>query len=280
MRLVTFGYDGRTAVGRLDGDDIVTLDGVESMLDLIASGRMPRDGARVPRREAAIRAPIPRPAKNILCVGKNYHAHASEFARSGFDASAKEEVPEVPVIFTKLPTSVSDPGAGVSAAVDPTDSMDYEGELCVVIGPGGRDIKAADAFDHVFGYTIINDLTSRELQKRHRQWFIGKSLDGFCPMGPTLVTADEIPDPTRLRLITEVNGERRQDAPLTDLIFDIPTLVETLSAGITLEAGDIIATGTAAGVGIGYTPPRYLQVGDTVAITIEPIGTLETTIVA
>lgn len=188
-------------------------------------------------------------------------------------------MPPHPVVFSKVPGSVSAPGAPIRLSVDPTGSTDYEGELAVVIGRGGRGIVKADALDHVYGYTIVNDVTARELQKRHRQWLIGKSLDGFCPMGPSLVTADEIPDPAKLRLRTEVNGELRQDAPLSDLIFDIPTLIETLSAGMTLESGDLIATGTCAGVGIGFKPPRYLQAGDRVAVTIEPIGRLENPVV-
>jgi 2-keto-4-pentenoate hydratase/2-oxohepta-3-ene-1,7-dioic acid hydratase in catechol pathway len=144
----------------------------------------------------------------------------------------------------------------------------------VVIGRTARRVRKADALSHVYGYTIINDATARTLQHRHKQWFLGKSLDGFCPMGPCIVTADEIPDPTRLRLQTRVNGELRQDAPVSDLIFDIPTLIEEISALMTLEPGDLIATGTCAGVGIGFTPPKYLVAGDVVSITIEPIGTL------
>ena len=163
----------------------------------------------------------------------------------------------------------------ILSALDPTHSVDYEGELTVVIGKGGRGIKKADAFKHVYGYTIINDVTARTLQHAHKQWFLGKSIDSFCPMGPTIVTADEVPDVTKLHLVTKVNGEVRQDALGSDLIFDSPTLIETLSATMTLEPGDLIATGTCAGVGIGFNPPKYLQKGDVVAITIEPIGTLE-----
>lgn len=211
----------------------------------------------------------------MFCVGKNYAAHAREFQQSGFDAtSSGQDVPTAPVIFTKAPSAVIGPGAAILANLDPTNSIDYEGELGVVIGRGGRGISRADAMDHVFGYTIINDVTARTLQHKHKQWFLGKSIDTFCPMGPTLVTADEIPDPTRLRLQTRVNGELRQSAVVSDLIFDIPTLIETISRGITLIPGDIIATGTPEGVGIGFNPPRYLKSGDTVVVTIDPIGTL------
>jgi 2-keto-4-pentenoate hydratase/2-oxohepta-3-ene-1,7-dioic acid hydratase in catechol pathway len=223
-----------------------------------------------------IDAPIPRPRKNIMCVGKNYHEHAKEFHDSGFDASAgANAVPEEPVIFTKAPTSVIGTGEPIPSYLDTTNSLDYEGELTVVIGRGGRGITKARALDHVYGYTIINDATARTLQHRHKQWFLGKSIDGFCPMGPTIVTANEIPDPTKLHLLTHVNGEKRQDAMVSDLIFDIPTLIETLSATMTLEPGDLIATGTCAGVGIGFKPPKYLKKGDVVTITIEPIGVLE-----
>jgi 2-keto-4-pentenoate hydratase/2-oxohepta-3-ene-1,7-dioic acid hydratase in catechol pathway len=168
-------------------------------------------------------------------------------------------------------------GAPIPSANDYTDSTDYEGELTVVIGTGGRDIAKQDAYDHVYGYTIINDVTARTLQQSHKQWFLGKSLDGYCPMGPCIVTADEIrpQDVGGLRLLTRVNGETRQDARVSQLIFDIPTLIETVSRVMTLEPGDLIATGTCAGVGIGFTPPKFLKRGDTVAITIEPIGTLE-----
>ncbi len=224
---------------------------------------------------ARIVAPIPRPARNIFCVGKNYYEHAKEFASSGFDATAKEVVPEHPVVFTKQPTSVSGPGDAIPAHLDDTNSVDYEGELAVIIGKGGRGISRAAAMEHVFGYTIVNDVTSRQLQQKHRQWVLGKGIDGFCPMGPAVVTADEVGDPTALRLRTYVNGELRQDAPVKDLIFDIPTLIETISRYITLEPGDIIATGTPAGVGIGFTPPKFLKKGDVVRIEIDRLGVLE-----
>jgi 2-keto-4-pentenoate hydratase/2-oxohepta-3-ene-1,7-dioic acid hydratase in catechol pathway len=237
----------------------------------MASGR-----GRVAAGNVRLCAPIPRPAKNILCVGRNYHEHAHEFHASGFDATAgKDAVPEVPIIFTKWPNSVIASGEPIPSYLDYTDSVDYEGELTVVIGPGGRGITQAAAWSHVYGYTIVNDVTARTLQNRHKQWFLGKSPDGFCPMGPCIVTADEIPDVGKLRLQTRVNGELRQDASVSQLIFDIPALVECISRVMTLEPADLIATGTCAGVGIGFNPPKFLKQGDTVAVTIEPIGTLE-----
>jgi 2-keto-4-pentenoate hydratase/2-oxohepta-3-ene-1,7-dioic acid hydratase in catechol pathway len=292
MRLITFKDTTNAKVGVLADD--------ETVVDLsVAVPRLPRDmtgfvaagreglelarnalratgGARLPRSVLKLLAPFPRPAKNIFCVGKNYHEHAKEFHDSGFDASAgKSAIPDVPIVFTKPATAVIGPGEPIPSHLDPTASVDYEGELAVVIGPGGRGIRKEDAFKHVYGYTIINDVTARTLQQRHKQWFLGKSIDGFCPMGPWLVTADAVPDVTKLRLVTRVNGEVRQNALLADLIFDIPTLVETISQGITLEPGDLIATGTPAGVGIGFDPPKYLRPGDRVAITIDGLGTLE-----
>jgi 2-keto-4-pentenoate hydratase/2-oxohepta-3-ene-1,7-dioic acid hydratase in catechol pathway len=231
-----------------------------------------------PLAKVKLLAPIPRPARNIFCVGKNYHEHAKEFAQSGFDATAKEIVPEAPVVFTKPPTAVSGPGDIIPASLDDTKSVDYEGELAIVIGKGGRGIAKSDAMKHVFGYTIVNDVTSRKLQQLHRQWVLGKGIDGFCPMGPCVTTADEIGDPAKLRLTTHINGKLRQDALVNDLIFDIPTLITTISRYITLEPGDVIATGTPAGVGIGFTPPKFLKKGDVVRIEVSGIGVLENTV--
>jgi 2-keto-4-pentenoate hydratase/2-oxohepta-3-ene-1,7-dioic acid hydratase in catechol pathway len=224
-------------------------------------------------------APIPAPRRNVFCVGKNYHAHAQEFSKSGFDSSAKEgeEAPPFPVVFTKAPTTVVGPGDAVESHPAVTTQLDYEAELAVVIGKGGRGISKADALKHVFGYTVVNDVTARDLQKKHRQWFLGKSLDTFCPMGPWIVSADKV-DVGNLRVRCWINGELRQDANTADLIFDVPTLIETISAGIALQPGDVIATGTPVGVGIGFTPPKFLQPGDVMRIEIDGIGTLENTV--
>ncbi|MCW5575027.1 MAG: fumarylacetoacetate hydrolase family protein [Burkholderiales bacterium] len=291
MRLVTFSDAKGARVGVHDPE-------TNTIVDLSASTRLPKDmnafvalgknglsrarkavksgEGRLPLSAVKLLAPFPRPAKNILCVGKNYHEHAKEFHNSGFDASAgANAIPDVPIMFTKWPNSVIGPGDAIPSANDYTNSVDYEGELTVVMGEGGRNISQKDAYRHVYGYTIINDVTARTLQNRHKQWFLGKSPDGFCPMGPCIVTSDEIKDVTQLRLITKVNGELRQDAYVSQLIFDIPRLIEDLSKVMTLEPGDLIATGTCAGVGIGFNPPKYLKPGDRVAITIEPIGTLE-----
>ena len=285
MRLVTFLHNGRQAVGIADealaqvsplpaeiAPDMLTL---IANYDRLKDGLAAAAGAPLPIAELQLLAPIPRPSRNVFCVGKNYHEHAKEFAGSGFDSSAKEMVPEAPVIFTKPSGTVIGPGASIPNYLDPTDSTDYEGELTVIIGRGGRGITKQDALAHVFGYTIINDVTARTLQHKHRQWFIGKGIDGFCPMGPAIRTADEMPDPTKMQLKTYVNGELRQDASVADLIFDIPTLIECISSVITLEPGDLLATGTPAGVGLGFKPPRFLKKGDVVSIDVSGIGRLE-----
>jgi 2-keto-4-pentenoate hydratase/2-oxohepta-3-ene-1,7-dioic acid hydratase in catechol pathway len=222
-------------------------------------------------------APIPNPRRNIFCVGKNYREHAAEFSRSGFDSSGTM-VPEVPIIFTKSSGSVVGPSADISSHRELTASLDYEAELGVVIGRGGRGISREQALDHVWGYTIINDVTARDLQKLHQQWFIGKSLDTFCPMGPWAVTSDQL-DAQQLQITCQVNGELRQNANTADMIFDIRDLIHVISNGITLRPGDIIATGTPAGVGAGFTPPRFLKPGDVVSISIEHIGTLTNRVV-
>jgi 2-keto-4-pentenoate hydratase/2-oxohepta-3-ene-1,7-dioic acid hydratase in catechol pathway len=244
---------------------------------LLAQGKpMPPTSAPVALGAVKLIAPIPRPRRNVFCVGKNYHAHAREFAGSGCDSSAKSggDIPAVPIYFTKVPESVIGPNEPIVIVPEVSTAIDYEAELTVVIGRGGKGIKAADAMKHVWGYTIINDVTARDWQSRHSQWVLGKSFDTFCPMGPWLVSADEC-DGTDTGVRCYVNGEKRQDASTTDLIFDIPTLIETLSAGITLYPGDLIATGTPVGVGIGFKPPKYLKAGDVVRVEIDGIGALE-----
>ena len=291
MHLVTFLESGARRIGLHDTarNEIVDLSRAapelpRDMTAFIALGEaglaaarraLTDKAARLPLAQVRLAAPIPRPARNIFCVGKNYREHAQELQKEGSTIAGKDAIPEVPIFFTKATTTVSGPGEPIPAWLDPTHSTDYEGELAVVIGHGGRGIARAEAMRHVYGYTIINDATARVLQGRHQQWFLGKSLDGFCPMGPAIVTADAVPDVGRLRVQTRVNGELRQNATVSDLIFDIPVLIETLSRSLTLEPGDLIATGTPAGVGMGFKPPKYLKQGDVVAITIEPIGTLE-----
>ena len=250
------------------------------MLALIAAGAPSanlREGSEtVALDSVCLLAPIPRPRRNIMCVGKNYREHAREFAQSGFEAGATTDVDEYPALFSKVPSTVVGPGDVIDLHSDVTEKVDYEAELAVIVGRGGRGIPRERAYKHVWGYTALNDVTARDLQRKHKQWFLGKSLDTFAPMGPWIVTPDAV-DPENLQVTCEVNGELRQNANTRDLIFDIPTLIATLSAGMTLEPGDVIATGTPAGVGIGLNPPVFLKPGDTVSVAISGIGSLTNT---
>ena len=264
-------------------DDVITViargDHGPLLLDLIGAGMSGRASTkstlnRIALSSVQLEAPVASRDRAIICVGKNYHAHAKEFFGSGFDSTAQDEIPQAPVIFAKLGSSVVADGTAIRASLDPTNTVDYEGELAIVIGKQAHKVSKADAWDTIFGYTICNDVTSRALQKTHNQWLIGKSLDSFGPVGPWIVTADQLHDIVDQELVTTVNGEERQRASIRDLIFDIPTLIETLSATMTLYPGDIIATGTPAGVGIGHKPPLYLKPGDTVSVSISGIGTL------
>lgn len=218
-------------------------------------------------------APIPRPRRNVFCVGRNYREHIIEgnVAR-GIDTA---EMPKFIQLFTKAPTAVIGPGASIPLHAGLTRLLDYEAELAIVIGRGGSDISEADAMDAVFGYTIVNDVTARDLQRRHDQWFKGKSLDGSCPMGPWVVHKSALADPHALPIRLWVNGELRQNSNTAQMIFKVPNIIADLSAGLTLEAGDVIATGTPSGVGYAMKPPRALQDGDVVVIEIEGIGRLE-----
>ncbi len=290
MKLAAFRtlHDPHTpAVGRVSADlaSIEPFDvppalaalGVLPLIEALARGdSLPPVRAALALGTVNLTAPLPRPRRNIFCVGKNYYAHAKEFAGSGFDSSAKAggDIPSVPIIFSKVPESVIGPGDAIEIPTAVSTAIDYEAELAVIIGRGGRGIRKADALQHVWGYTIVNDVTARDWQSRHQQWHMGKSFDTFCPMGPWLVSADEC-DGTATQVRCHVNGEERQNASTRDLIFDIPTLIETLSAGITLYPGDVIATGTPVGVGIGFKPPRYLQPGDQVRVEIDGIGVLD-----
>ncbi len=245
------------------------------VIKLLAAGSAPDCGEPVALSRAKLAAPVGPLGKNVICVGKNYYDHAREFAQSGVDQSGdKQDVPADPVIFTKSPSSLAGPGDKIVAALDPTHTVDYEGEFGVVIGKPAKNLKRADALDYVFGYTIVNDVTARAVQQKHKQWFLGKSLDGFCPVGPYLVTRDEFGVPAEQELATYVNDERRQFAKLKDMIFDVATFIEAVTAYVPLEPGDLLATGTPAGVGIGFDPPRYLKAGDVVRIAISGIGEL------
>ncbi len=284
MRLASWTWGGRDHVGTVSpcGKEVTPLavtDAAAGVLPLIAAlaqgHSLPAaSGARLPVNAVTLRAPLPRPLRSLFCVGRNYRAHAAELATTVFkDNVANED--GWPIVFTKLADCVVGahdavrlPGAAVSTQID------YESELAVVIGQGGKDISKARAMDHVFGYTVVNDVTARDVQMRHKQWDLGKSFDTFCPMGPWIVTADEM-DGRRTRVRGWVNGELRQDGLTQDMIFDIPTLIETCSRGITLHPGDVIATGTPAGVGMGMSPPQWLRSGDVMRIEIDGIGSIE-----
>ncbi len=289
MKLVTFQAGDRRTIGLLEGEQVVDLVAGDDRLpadlvDLIAAWSSDAVAAaastapRIPLSQVRLLAPI-QPRKNVIAVGRNYRDHAKEFSDSGFDASEKQMIPDNPVVFTKAPTSVIGPDEAIVLANDPTGTTDYEGEMAVVIGKRCRNAGRQDALSYVFGWTIVNDVTARDLQKRHVQWFIGKSPDTFCPMGPCVTTIDELPDIRSSWLTTTVNGEPRQRVQVSDLIFDVESLIVTLSEVMTLEPGDVIATGTGVGVGIGFDPPRYLEPGDEIAITIDGIGTLRNPVV-
>lgn len=282
MKFATFSYQGSNHVGVVDeaAGRVRPVSGVADMVDLIArydalKSSLPT-AADIALGDVKLLAPIPVPKRNVICVGKNYLDHAREFAGSGFEAGAVKgaEIDEYPAVFSKGPNAVIGPTDNVDMHSEITSSVDYEVELTIVIGKSGRNIAKADAYKHVFGYTIANDVTARDRQKRHKQWFLGKTLDTFCPMGPWITTSDEL-DPENLEVKAWVNGELRQNANTRDLIFDIPTLVSTISQGMALVPGDLIATGTPAGVGIGFNPPKFLKSGDVVAMEISSIGRIE-----
>jgi 2-keto-4-pentenoate hydratase/2-oxohepta-3-ene-1,7-dioic acid hydratase in catechol pathway len=230
-----------------------------------------------PLAEASLHAPIPRPTKNVFCVGRNYLSHVEEGARA---RNKKATVSNVPVFFTKPPTSVTGPYDDIPWDRAVTQQVDWEVELGVIIGVGGRNIPRSVALDHVFGYTVINDVTARDLQFSHVQFFKGKSLDGFCPMGPLVITADQFGDPQATPLTLRINGIVKQSGNTRDMIFPIDRLIESLSHGLTLEAGDILSTGTPDGVGFARSPPEFLQEGDVMVTEVEGIGRMRNRIVA
>jgi 2-keto-4-pentenoate hydratase/2-oxohepta-3-ene-1,7-dioic acid hydratase in catechol pathway len=297
MRYVTFSLPGDPTerFGALAADRVIdvveAVSGTwpgptpDSLLALIQAGpeawrhmasmlqpRLAHADDRDPRvQDIRWRAPIPRPRKNIFCLGQNYLSHAKEAARA---RDRELKIPEVPVFFTKTPTTVIGPYDPVPWDPAVTDQVDYEAELGVIVGIGTKNIPRGEALERVFGYTIINDVSARDLQKSHLQWFKGKSLDGFCPMGPSVVTADEFGDPQNKRISLRLNGEPRQNATTADMIFCVAVCLEYLAKGMTLEPGDIIASGTPEGVGLGRVPPEYMKDGDVMETEIEGIGAM------
>ena len=293
MRIATYRWGGRRHVGVLSNDvrEITPIDlkdrqeqvqsrGAQALLEHLAEGKnFPAvNGARLPLSAVTLEAPLPRPRRNLWCVGRNYRAHAKELQTTVFKGS-EAKIDQWPIVFTKVPESVVAPGEAIRLpGKAASEQIDYEAELAVVIGRKGMNIPASRAMDYVWGYTIVNDVTARDVQMRHVQWDMGKSFDTFCPMGPWLVDTTEL-DGQNTRVRLWVNGELRQDASTVDLIFNIPTLIETISRGITLYPGDVIATGTPAGVGMGMQPQMWLKAGDIVRIEIDGIGVLENPVV-
>jgi 2-keto-4-pentenoate hydratase/2-oxohepta-3-ene-1,7-dioic acid hydratase in catechol pathway len=296
MRLVTYATDASPRVGVIGEDStVVALDDLvpgapATMVEVIADwdriGPRLADGdlravAGTPLDRVRLLAPIPRPARNVLCVGWNYAEHFAE-GKSFRGASAPQEVPEHPALFTKNPAAVVGPGAPVRHPGPHSSELDWEVELAVVIGRGGRDIEEGRALDHVFGYTVGNDVSVRDHQRtRHGgQWFKGKSFDTHCPLGPWIVTVDEIPDPQVLAISSRINGETKQSSNTRYMVFTVARIIAELSAGMTLEPGDVILTGTPSGVGFARTPPEFLKPGDVMEMEVEGIGVLRNTVVA
>lgn len=255
--------------------DMLTL--IDSGTDLQAVRAQATPAMQVSRTAVTLLAPIPRPRKNVMCLGLNYLEHAAETANP---IGRTGQAPAYPIVFTKSPTSVTGPEANILFDPDTCSQLDWEAELGVILGKGGKKIGVDQALDHVFGYTVINDLSARDIQLNHKQYFLGKSLDGGCPMGPYIVTADEIAQPQALAIACRVNGVTKQQSSTRHMIFSVASIINWLSRGMTLEAGDVIATGTPAGVGFVRQPPEYLQPGDVVECEIAGIGILRNRIVA
>ncbi len=291
MKLAAYQYKSDQYVGVVS-DDLQTVTpyqlnkeaaqrGALSIIEMMAEGQaLPTMGQAVALKEVCLLAPIPKPRRNIFCVGKNYLDHVKEIKDSklGEAQGSMANLPKHPVVFSKVPEAVIASRMGIDSHPAATQEVDYEAELAVVIAKKGKAISKTDAMKYVWGYTIINDVSARDVQAKHVQFHIGKSFDTFCPMGPWLVSADEINE-KNTKIQCWVNGELRQDGNTNQMIFDIPTVIESISAGMTLYPGDVIATGTPSGVGMGFKPPRFLKKGDSVKIQIDGIGVLENPVI-
>lgn len=247
------------------------LEGLAGEQGVARAERLRRAGALLPLGAVRLLAPIPRPRKNVFCLGLNYADHAAESSKF---IKKEPKLPQYPIFFTKAPTAVIGPEADILWDTTATKELDYEAELGIVIGQRGKNISKEQAYDYVFGYTLVNDVSARDLQRRHGQWFKGKTLDGTCPLGPYIVHKSAVPDPMRLEIWSRVNGEVRQHSNTARMIFDIPTIIEQLSLGLTLEPGDVIATGTPEGVGFAREPQGLLRDGDAVEVEVESVGVL------
>ncbi|NJN54920.1 MAG: fumarylacetoacetate hydrolase family protein [Anaerolineae bacterium] len=286
MKLVTFAHNGRTAIGVVSADQIINLShlapDMQTFIELGDEGLVAAQTAvstaieTVPLTAVHLLAPIPTPRRNVICLGLNYSEHVKEsYGARGQQA----KLPEVPIVFTKATTAVSGPTDPIPYDTAVTTQLDWEVELAVIIGRAGKNIPTEATMSHVYGYTVLNDISARDLQMAGKQYFKGKSLDGACPIGPWIVTADELPDPHNLRLTCRVNGVIKQDGRTEMMIFNIPNTIAYLSRGMTLLPGDIIATGTPDGVGFARTPPEFLQPGDLLESEIEGIGVLRNVVV-
>jgi 2-keto-4-pentenoate hydratase/2-oxohepta-3-ene-1,7-dioic acid hydratase in catechol pathway len=283
MKLVTYLQGSHVAIGAVDERGVIDLSAIApDMLSLIAAGPVGLDRARAAIASAStaipfdaervtLLAPIPKPHRNIMCLGLNYAEHAKESA----EARGREyKQQQHPVFFTKATHTINRHEGAIPFDAAVSEQIDWEAELGVIIGRAGKNIPIEEAYDHVFGYTCVNDISARDLQANHSQFFKGKSLDGACPLGPWIVTADEIPDPHRLHITCRVNGVTKQDSSTEHMIFRIPNIIVILSRGMTLDASDIIATGTPSGVGFARKPPEFMKPGDVVEVEIEKIGVL------
>jgi 2-keto-4-pentenoate hydratase/2-oxohepta-3-ene-1,7-dioic acid hydratase in catechol pathway len=275
MKFVTYEYNGKENVGLLNENGVIPITEFNSMLELIENFNEDaidiNSSNAVSLEQVKLLAPIPHPRRNILCLGKNYEDHAKEL---GATKISDKLVPDAPIYFTKMAEAVIGTEDDIKFSYEVTEQVDYEAEMAIVIGKEGINIKPEEAEDYIFGYTIVNDVSARDLQVKHKQWFKAKSLDTFCPMGPAIVHKSELPFPVELDIKCIVNGEVRQNSNTKKLIFDIPYIISDLSKGFTLKPGDIICTGTPSGVGLGYNPPRLLKDGDIVECYVENIGTL------
>ena len=288
MKLVTYRENGAEKVGALtkDGAAIVPLSVpdmntlIETMpLSALSSAVTAAEdsGVSVALADVELLSPIPRPRQDVLCLGMNYKAHAAEAAQ--YDAGAFTKEKPVAVYFSKRVSEAVAPGGAIQSHLELVERLDYEVELAVILGKTAKHVKAAEAGDYIFGYTILNDVSARDVQTGHKQWYFGKSLDGFTPMGPCIVTADEIAFPPALAISSSVNGELRQSSNTSLFLNSIQEVLEELTAAMTLLPGTIIATGTPAGVGMGFDPPKFLKPGDVVTCAIEGIGTLTNPVV-
>lgn len=275
MKIASFDYNGQHLVGRVDEPSkTVTvfegLDGSDGIDAAIGAANL-AEGATLQLSDVRLTAPLRGLARRVFCVGKNYYDHVQETEAPEIRGTV--EPPKLPVIFNKWPQAIIGPEDAIRYDPSVSVNIDYECELTIIIGKAGRNIAAADAMDHVWGYTVLNDVTARDVQKRHNQWLLGKSQDTFCPIGPWAVTADEV-DLRDCQITAHVNGEERQNSNTNLMIHDVPAIIATCSRGITLHPGDLIATGTPSGVGLGFIPPKFMKDGDVVEVAVQGIGTL------